>query len=251
MNRTHVVIAASSGALIALAVGFILGAEPSSTAAPGAASAGVATGASTTATDGATLLPEPVWGEKRLRYCSIVELAKVPERAGQGVTVEYEFRQSAGMSVRTWRFVDAGGALTLTAPGSGCLSSSTNKLEPGKYRFQFNLPELTVAVSPEANAAVLADPRVAACEGQFPDPRGSSAEVAVVIDHDGTTWASDGTTDNGTIAHCVAEAAKVVVDEQLAAGTLGLTGPAAVLLTIPATGPAPVPTPGALLKPRK
>ncbi len=239
MKRLPVVLAAAAGAVVTLVFGLILGAEPVE---PEAAPVVTA--------DGAVLLPSPVWGSKRLRYCSIVELAKVPERAGQVINVEYEHRQSAGMSVRTWRFLDAAGALTLTAGGSGCLSSASNKLEPGKYLFAFTLPTDPVGVSPEANALVLADERVRACEAQFPEPRGASTEVAVVIDTDNTTWPSDGTTDNDTIANCVAEAAKVVVDEHLAAGTLGLAGPAAVLLPIPATAPAPVPTPGVTLKPR-
>jgi len=175
--------------------------------------------------DGFVTLAKPPWGAKRLRYCTIIERAMRPESAGQRVHTEFILREGDGVVFREFHFRDESGAHTLSLPTSGCLSSATVDLDTGQYRWHFTVPGEPVRRDAALDEAAAADPSVRRCLDAWPQEE--PIAVAVVVDADGTTWASDGTSENESRAHCVAEAAKLAVDAQPPAG------PAAVIVTVP------------------
>ncbi|MBM4392676.1 MAG: hypothetical protein FJ090_16255 [Deltaproteobacteria bacterium] len=175
--------------------------------------------------DGFVTLAKPPWGAKRLRYCTIIERALRPESAGQRVLTEFILREGEGAVFREFHFRDESGAHTLSATAAGCLSSATVDLDTGQYRWQFTVPTEPVGRDEALDAVAGADPSVRRCLDARPGDE--PVTVAVVVDADGTTWASDGTSENESRAHCVAEAAKLAVDAQPP------VGPAAVIVTVP------------------
>ncbi len=175
--------------------------------------------------DGFVTLARPPWGKKRLRYCTIIERAMRPESAGQVVHTEFILREGEGVVFREFHYRDESGKHTLSTPASGCLSSASLDLDTGQYRWRFTVPSEAVGRDTAMDQAVASDPAVRACLDQWPQEE--PVTVAVVVDDDGTTWASDGTNENESRAHCAAEAAKAVVSARPPAG------PAAVIVKLP------------------
>ncbi len=175
--------------------------------------------------EGFVTLPKPPWGKKRLRYCTIIERAMRPESAGQTVVTEFVLKEAEGAVFREFHFRDEAGQHTLSVPAAACLSSATVELDTGQYRWRFTVPSEAVGRDTALDEAVANDPAVRACVGLW--PQDGAVTVAVVVDTDGTTWASDGTTENESRAHCAAEAARAAVEKSPP------TGPAAVVVTIP------------------
>jgi hypothetical protein len=183
-------------------------------------------------------LPNATFTADRLRWCSFVETAKAPERAGAHVNLELTTRAAEGMAAREWVFRDDAGALTLTREGATCFSNSKPGLPEGQYRMSFTIAGDAVAVDATLDGELVADAGWKACIDQHPEDNGGFT-IPVVVDTDARVWASDGTRETDNLRACLGAAATAWAKSKLAAGAFPLTPPAVVFGILPRTGPAP------------
>lgn len=178
--------------------------------------------------DGFVHLEKGVWSADRIRWCSFVEIGGASERNGALLTAQYEYAVSVGASSKTWKFFDSNMQLTLTPTGSTCFANAKATLPEGKYRFPLQLEAATVAIDPEQDAALAADPAWLACLTTFPDRIASGFTIPVVVDTDQRVWASDGTRDEGNLRDCLGTAATNWAKTQVDSKTFPLAAPAVV-----------------------
>jgi hypothetical protein len=191
-------------------------------------------------------LERPPWKAERQRWCSLIDLATNPERAGKRITVSLEMVAGKGVASRVWHFYTDDGRRALSSEATACFSQIHLGRREGSVWFDFVEETDPVAHDPAVDAASSADAAFSACAAQYPEVHEAPVTVATVVDSDGTVWTSDGTRESATLRACLGEAHNAWVKAQIDAHQLTLLAPAVVVGAMPgnkAAAPAPASTP--------